>query len=140
MGDIIIHEPIVCSVERGFVTRVEGGAEAAALEKTLAEAAANARSMGAAGRLPMEKAEAYALNARNLGELGIGLNPKASIVGNMLEDEKAAKTCHFAIGSNYDEDAPALIHLDGLVTAPTIVATDARGRETVIERDGELLV
>jgi leucyl aminopeptidase (aminopeptidase T) len=58
----------------------------------------------------------------------------------MLEDEKAFRTCHFAIGHNYDEDAPALIHLDGLVSEPTIVVVSAKGKETVIEKDGELLV
>ena len=47
----------------------------------------------------------------------------------MLEDEKVFKTCHIAIGSNYDDDAKALIHLDGLVKNPTIVVRDARGRE-----------
>ena len=96
--------------------------------------------MAEEGALPREKAEAYSRNARNVGELGIGLNPKAEVVGNMLEDEKAFRTCHFAIGSNYDEDAPALIHLDGLVSRPTIVASKAGGRELVIEKDGELLV
>jgi leucyl aminopeptidase (aminopeptidase T) len=140
MGDIIIREPIRCAVEGGFVTRIEGGEEAATLEKTLAEAAANARAMARRGELPADSAEAYATNARNIGELGIGLNPKAAVVGNMLEDEKAFRTCHFAIGANYDDDAPALIHLDGLVSSPTIVARDAKGRETVIEKDGELVI
>ena len=90
--------------------------------------------------MAVEKAEEYARNARNLGELGIGLNPKASIVGNMLEDEKAFRTCHFAIGANYDDDAPAFIHLDGLVTEPTIVAKTSRGKEIVIESHGDLLI
>jgi len=58
----------------------------------------------------------------------------------MLEDEKAFRTCHFAIGHNYDEDAPALIHLDGLVMEPTIVAIMANGRNVVIEEAGELKV
>ncbi len=56
----------------------------------------------------------------------------------MLEDEKAFRTCHFAIGANYDEDAPALIHLDGLVPNPTIVVVDGTGREREIMRKGEL--
>ena len=139
-GDILIREPIRCTVEGGFVVDIAGGSEAAALRRAVDTAAANARRMAADGLLSPAKAEAYARNARSVGELGIGLNPLASVAGNMLEDEKAFRTCHFAIGSNYDEDAPALIHLDGLVSRPTIVAVDAKGRETVIERDGELLV
>jgi leucyl aminopeptidase (aminopeptidase T) len=56
----------------------------------------------------------------------------------MLEDEKAFRTCHFAVGRNYDEDAPALIHLDGLVTNPTITAILKNGQRRVIEQDGNL--
>jgi len=78
--------------------------------------------MSRTGKLPRGSGEIYAKNARNIGELGIGLNPRATISGNMLEDEKAFSTCHFAVGHNYDEDAPALIHLDGLVKNPTITA------------------
>jgi leucyl aminopeptidase (aminopeptidase T) len=139
-GDIVIREPIRCRVEGGFVVEIAGGEEASVLRATLETAAANAKLMAAEGSLPEDKAEAYARNARNIGEFGIGLNPRAEVVGNMLEDEKAFSTCHFAIGSNYDEDAPALIHLDGLVSNPTIVAVTAKGRETVIEREGKLLV
>lgn len=139
-GDILIREPIRCRVEKGLVVSVEGGEEAAALRRTLDGAEARARAMGADGTLDSDKAAEYARNTRGIGELGIGLNPQAAVVGNMLEDEKAFRTCHFAIGANYDDDAPALIHLDGLVSRPTIVAVDARGRERVIERDGELAV
>jgi leucyl aminopeptidase (aminopeptidase T) len=57
----------------------------------------------------------------------------------MLEDEKVYHTCHFAIGSNYDGDAPALIHLDGLVSYPTIVATFPSGKSQEIMRDGDLV-
>jgi len=42
-------------------------------------------------------------------------------VGNVLEDEKVLGTVHFAIGSNYDQDALALIHSDGIVKNPTII-------------------
>jgi len=137
-GDIIIKEPIRCEVSSGFVTKISGGEEARALEATIKEAEEKSRQMGADGRLSAEKAAEYAKNARNIGELGIGLNPKAEIVGNMLEDEKALHTCHFAIGHNYDGDATALIHLDGLVSKPTITAIGKNGSETVIEKDGEL--
>ena len=95
--------------------------------------------MESEGKLPPGKAEVYARNARNIGELGIGLNPSAKICGNMLEDEKVYHTCHFAIGSNYDEDAPALIHLDGLVSRPSIVATFSSGAQREILRDGDLV-
>jgi leucyl aminopeptidase (aminopeptidase T) len=137
-GDIVIREPIRCRVKGGFVVEVEGGEEAALLRAALEGGEESARKLRREGAHAADKAAAYERNARSLGELGIGLNPAARVVGNMLEDEKAFRTCHFAIGANYDEDAPALIHLDGLVSRPTIVAVGPGGAETVIEREGEL--
>jgi leucyl aminopeptidase (aminopeptidase T) len=137
-GDIVIREPIRCTLENGFVRDIAGAEEAHALLHTVETAEQNALDMEKAGKLPAGQGEVYARNARNIGEIGIGLNPAARITGSMLEDEKAFHTCHFAIGLNYDRDAPALIHLDGLVKNPTITAYDDGGRETVIERDGEL--
>jgi leucyl aminopeptidase (aminopeptidase T) len=137
-GDIVIREPIRCTLEKGFVREITGGEEAAALLHTVETAESNSREMEKSGKLPAGQGELYARNARNIGEIGIGLNPAARITGSMLEDEKAFRTCHFALGLNYDRDTPALIHLDGLVKNPTIIALDAGGRETVIERDGEL--
>jgi leucyl aminopeptidase (aminopeptidase T) len=137
-GDIMIREPIRCTLEQGFVREIRGGEEAEALRRTVEAAERNALDMEKAGKLPPGQGELYARNARNIGEIGIGLNPAARITGSMLEDEKAFRTCHFAIGLNYDRDAPALIHLDGLVKNPTITAVDKDGGEVVIERDGEL--
>jgi leucyl aminopeptidase (aminopeptidase T) len=137
-GDLVIREPIRCTLENGFVRDIDGGEEARALRHTVETAERNARDMEGAGKLPKGQGEIYARNARNIGEIGIGLNPAARITGSMLEDEKAFRTCHFAIGLNYDRDAPALIHLDGLVKNPTITAVNEDGSETVIERDGEL--
>ncbi|WP_304226221.1 aminopeptidase [Gracilinema caldarium] len=136
--DILIQEPIRCTLEKGYITKIEGGEEAQELLKTVTMAEQQALDYEKSGRLPAGSGPIYAKNARNIGELGIGLNPLAKITGNMLEDEKAFRTCHFAVGHNYDEDAPALIHLDGLVKNPTIVAIFADGTEAVIEKDGEL--
>ena len=139
-GDIVINTPIHCIVENGFVKKISGGEEASCLLQTIEAAERNARDFERDGKLPGGSGEIYARNARNIGELGIGLNPAARITGKMLEDEKAFRTCHFAIGMNYDEDAPSLIHLDGLVKGPTITAIFSDGTKQVIERDGELAV
>ena len=139
-GDLVLDRLVRAVVKGGFVAEVEGDSEAAEVRRSLEDGAESARRMAAEGRISPEKGEQYARNARNLGELGIGLNPNARISGNMLEDEKVLRTCHFAIGSNYDEDAPALVHFDGLVTEPTVTAFLPGGRQVVIERDGELLL
>ncbi|MDD5086508.1 MAG: aminopeptidase [Candidatus Nanoarchaeia archaeon] len=72
-----------------------------------------------------------------LAELGIGTNPKATITGNILEDEKALGTVHFAFGNdlsyNGKNDVP--LHLDGIIRNPTI-KVDGR----TIMKDGKFLV
>jgi len=46
-----------------------------------------------------EKMEAAGDCARNLAELGIGLNPEATPIGNVLQDEKVRGTVHVAVGT-----------------------------------------
>ncbi|OGS42464.1 MAG: hypothetical protein A3K67_04205 [Euryarchaeota archaeon RBG_16_62_10] len=139
VGEIVIKTPIVAEVEKGLVTSICGGNEARKLEKTVNLGASKARKMGKSGELKPSVAERYARNARSIGELGIGLNRSARIVANMLEDEKVYGTCHFALGSNYDGDAEALIHLDGLVKRPTITAVGRSGLEKRLMVDGKLV-
>ena len=136
-GDIVIETPIRCAISGGYVLSCEGGEEAERLEKALRKGMDMASTLSRGGMSP-EEALRYAVNARHIGELGIGLNVEARISGNMLEDEKVYGTCHFAIGSNYDEDAPAMIHLDGLVRRPTITALMSGGLEITIMEDGNL--
>jgi leucyl aminopeptidase (aminopeptidase T) len=63
--------------------------------------------------------------AYNLAELGIGTNVAvADLVGSVLLDEKAGGTVHFAIGDDHGigGDVSAPIHLDGILTEPTVFA------------------
>lgn len=148
-GDIIINDPIVCHVVDGFVTsitnksgkKVDGSdkdCEAYKLLRSVTDAEKAAVERETEGKLAAGLGKEYQRNARNIGELGIGLNPSARIEGNMLEDEKAFHTCHFAIGQNYDNDAPSLIHLDGVVRNPTIVILYEDGSEFLVEKEGIL--
>ena len=139
-GDSILETPITCKVSKGYVTEITGGAEAERLRKTITEAEKRAIQYEQEKKLPEGMGEVYKKNARNIGELGIGLNPAARITGNMLEDEKAFHTCHFAIGENYDNDAPSLIHLDGVVRNPTITISYKNGTEKVILDNGMLTI
>jgi leucyl aminopeptidase (aminopeptidase T) len=138
-GTIFLYKPITVEFEKGFITQIAGGEEAEALAETIRLGEENAIKMEAEGKLGVGKGAVYRKNARSLGELGIGVNPLAGITGNMIVDEKAARTCHFAIGSNYDQDGPALIHLDGLVKEPTIELEMADGTIVVLLEDGELV-
>ena len=137
-GDALLKTPITVNVVRGFVTDITGGEEARRLLKDIIAAEKESLAMELSGKLPAGQGAVYARNARNIGELGIGLNPSANITGNMLEDEKAFRTCHFAIGANYDNDAPSLIHFDGIVRNPTIEIFYADGSSYTLLKDGEL--
>lgn len=136
--DRIVREPVAVEVKDGFVTDISGGEEAQLLQRTIEQGEEKALLFEQEGKLPLGKGSEYKRNARSLGELGIGLNPAGTITGHMLEDEKAYETCHIAIGSNYDNDAPALIHLDCLMKAPTIVAEYSDGTYVTILKAGVL--
>ena len=77
------------------------------------------------------------LLARNLGELGIGTNDKARVIGVVLEDEKVYGTAHIALGSNdtFGGQVAAGIHLDGVIMAPELYLDG----EPIL-RDGHLLI
>jgi len=73
--------------------------------------------------------------ATNLAEFGIGTNPKAKLIGNVLEDEKALGTCHIALGDNstFGGKVKAGIHVDGIIKHPTIKLD-----EKIVMREGKL--
>ncbi len=139
-GVIIIKTPIKCEVRNNLVTKITGGKEAKELKETLKRAELTTKKFVKEGKISKKDMPEYLKNIYNLGELGIGLNEKAKIVGNMLEDEKVFKTCHIAIGMNYDEDARALIHFDGLLSNPTMETIDSKGKKTVVMRDGKIVI
>jgi aminopeptidase len=66
-----------------------------------------------------------------LEEVGIGLNEKARITGNMLEDEKIRGTCHLAPGN-------VRCHVDLLIDKPTITVHYFDGTTEIIIKDGDL--
>jgi hypothetical protein len=66
-----------------------------------------------------------------LEEVGIGLNDKARITGNMLEDEKLRGTCHLAPGN-------VRCHVDLLVEKPSICCIDKDGSRLDLMVNGEL--
>lgn len=77
-----------------------------------------------------------AKNGTNVAEFAVGTNPRARIIGNILEDEKVLGTSHVAFGTsaNIGGIVRSDIHLDAVYRKPTI-SVDGR---TVI-REGKFL-
>jgi aminopeptidase len=65
-----------------------------------------------------------------LEEIGIGLNEKARITGNMLEDEKKKGTCHLASGN-------IRCHVDMLIDEPTVTVSYNDGTTKELLRKGK---
>ena len=58
----------------------------------------------------------------NLAELGVGTNEKATLTGNILEDEKILGTVHVAFGASagIGGNVSVPVHLDCLILEPTL--------------------
>lgn len=94
----VLEDPIIIHIEDGRAKKVEGDN----------------------GRLG-EFFKKY-INGDNVAEIGIGTNPNAKVIGNVLEDEKVLGTVHVAFGDNhtFGGDTRAEIHLDGIIREPTL--------------------
>jgi len=70
----------------------------------------------------IERLDKVGPRAYVVAELGIGLNPKAKVMGNILEDEKVIGTVHVAVGNNlsYGGNNDVPLHLDGVMKDPDI--------------------
>ncbi len=75
--------------------------------------------------------------ARVIAEIGIGTNPKAKVIGNVLEDEKVLGTVHIALGNNvsYGGRNNVPFHVDGIVLKPTLIADNE-----ILIKDGKWLI
>lgn len=102
----ILDSPLEFTVKKRYVTDIKGK---------------NAGKLGSMLDNVGEK-------ARNIAEFGIGINPKAKLIGNVLEDEKVGGTVHIALGDNstFGGDVIAGIHLDGIIKEPELFVDGER--------------
>lgn len=101
----LIKNPITLIIEKGELVEIKDGDNAKLLEKSLMWAEEHAK---------------YPERVRKIAEFGIGLNPKAEIMGATIIDEKVLGTAHVGIGSNYWFGGPirTIIHLDQVFRNP----------------------
>jgi len=132
-GTLLTKTPFKIHFKDGKVVSVEGGYEAETFEKTLNEMKTSTEDQIRKGIISPDQADVYRDNCWNLAEFGVGLNPSAIISGNMTEDEKALDTCHIAVGDDCYGYAPAVAHLDLMITHPLIELTLDSGEKLVVD-------
>ncbi len=78
-----------------------------------------------------------------VGEMAIGLNPKARIVDEFVETEKVYGTTHIAFGRNIDYPTgganDSANHMDFLMSEPTVVAVFPDEKIELV-RDGRVII
>lgn len=79
---------------------------------------------------------------RNIAELGIGTNDRATRPDNVLEAEKILGTIHIALGDNsgFGGTVQTPFHEDYVFYRPTLILVSETGAETVLLRNGSLLL
>lgn len=113
----LVREPIRLNIEEGRVVGIEGGDEAKMFEDKLES---------------LDDPEMY-----RIAELGIGLNPKAKLIGDPLIDEGVLGTAHIALGLNFTYGGKiidAKTHIDCVFRKPTL---ELDGKPLL--EDGELI-
>jgi leucyl aminopeptidase (aminopeptidase T) len=113
-----LRTPVVCTVQKGNIVKVEGGPEADMIRKVWAE---------------MGDASVY-----NIAQLAIGMNPSIyMLTGVWAQDHGAFGTVHIGIGTstNLGGTTKAACHFDGMMYNPTL-KLDGR----VVLEGGELRI
>jgi leucyl aminopeptidase (aminopeptidase T) len=95
---------------------------------------------GAVGAALLRTLDAAGPTGRRIAELGIGTNPAARIVGEVLEDEKVRGTVHVAFGASAGIGGTnvAAVHVDAVIRQPTLEIGGVRvlDRGRLIARPG----
>jgi leucyl aminopeptidase (aminopeptidase T) len=112
----LLANPIRLNVVKGRVKEVDGGAEARQLVRLF---------------------DAADEGARCIAETGLGTNPRATYVGNLVEDERVRGSGHIGFGRNVQLGGAitSTLHLDATMRKPTIYLD-----ETAIVQEGTLLL
>ncbi len=112
----MLENPITFTIKKGYADRISGKSEAKDLSK----------SLSTIGR-----------DARALGVIGIGLNDKAELQGEIEEDRIVLGTVHIGFGKNSKFGGKIVVdsYVEGVIKNPTLYFDD----ELIIE-DGKVVI
>ncbi len=110
-GTMVPDIPLVMHIKEGRVVKMNECEAARRLERSFLWAEEKSRNPK---------------NVRRICEIGIGLNPKAKILGSTIIDEKTLGTAHIAVGSNYwfGGNIHTIIHFDQVMRDVKIYLDD----------------
>jgi hypothetical protein len=133
---------IVCDLAIGGVGLIEKNLKIISEEGTVKQVIGDGLPKSVLGKV--KRALSTDKMASVIGELGVGLNPKARIVPEFLESEKVYGTVHFAFGRNVDYptggENTSANHMDFLMSEPSVVAHFSDGKTVELIREGHILV
>ena len=109
----LIQEPIIMEVENGIVTNIS--------ESDISE---KINSIFAEVSKPLNKSKAALV--KTVAEFGFGMNSRAKVVGNLLEDQVVRGAAHFVLGDNsaYGGKNNIGLQMRGVILKPTIELQD----------------
>ena len=112
----VIKDPFTLTIEKGHVSRVDGGLEATKLEGIFADS---------------DK------NGTNIAAFAIGATPAARITGRIMEDKRRLGTVHIAVGDSMTlgGEVRSNIHYDILLFNPTV-----RMDDKLVVENGSLVI
>jgi len=110
---VLLDEPLTFLVEKGMVVSISGGELAESVESVLDEAKVGLRPSRAG-------------LVKTVAEFGFGMNSRARMTGNRLEDQVVRGSAYFGIGDNtaLGGSASVGIHMRGVMLKPTIELND----------------
>ena len=105
-GTLLLKHPLKLFIEKGKVVKIEGE-DAKLLESSFQQ---------------YENRAKFPYRVRHIGELGIGINPGAVLIGSTIMDEKVLGTAHIGIGSNswFGGAIKTVYHGDQVFKSPEI--------------------
>ncbi len=108
----VVSDPLKLKVEAGMVTKISG------------EGSDDVKAMFVEASRKLKPQQQS--NVWTVAEFGFGMNPRARLVGNVLEDEKVQGTCYFAFGDNTSlgGNSACGIHVTGVLKQPTVKIGD----------------
>jgi len=120
----LIQEPIIMEVENGIVKNISESEISEKINSIFAEVSK-----------PLNKSKAALV--KTVAEFGFGMNSRAKVVGNLLEDQVVRGAAHFVLGDNsaYGGKNNIGLQMRGVILKPTTIEL----QDIDLVKDGKII-